>query len=143
MSHFIELSTKNFEDASKINGKDEFCFIIGDHKIFCHNFVASFISRKVTQLLLSDPTTNKFHIQIEFQDKKSKYEQNIIQFFTLLLKGKRIEINEETINEMKEELRKISESNKELEYYNTLIYSYLSLITEIDNEELKRQFYKL
>ncbi|KAK8860588.1 hypothetical protein M9Y10_012253 [Tritrichomonas musculus] len=100
----------------------------------------SFVS---LSLLLSDPTTNEFHIQIEFQDKRSKYEQNIIQFFTLLLKGKRIEINEETINEMKEELKKISESNKELEYYNTLIYSYLSLITEIDNEELKRQFYKL
>lgn len=47
MSFSFELSTKNFKEASRINGNDEFNFIIGEKRFSCHKFVAAFISPRV------------------------------------------------------------------------------------------------
>ena len=51
MSFPIKLSTKNFSEASKIVGNDEFCFIFANNNIYCHKFAAAFISKYVSQVL--------------------------------------------------------------------------------------------
>lgn len=143
MNHCIELSTKNFEEASKIYGQRDFCFIIGEHRIYCHPFVASFISRKVNRNLLSDPTMNTFNIHFCLNDTKFMYEEDIISFIQKLIKGQPIEINDEKIKQMKEEIQNISKSRNSKDYFNAMLSSYLVLINDLENEEIKQQFYSL
>lgn len=89
MSHIIKLSTKNFERASNLKGNEEFCFIVGKHQIYCHLFVAGFLSEKVSKMLISDPTTNKYFFKIASDQENSEYEQKITNFLQKLIKGEK------------------------------------------------------
>lgn len=140
MSKIINLSTKNFERASILKGKDEFYFAIGEQQIPCHLFVAGFLSQNVSRILISDPTINKFVIKFTSNRDKSEYETKIINLLQKLIKGEQFEISQEEIDKMNSEIENIYQLHNLKECSNTLIYHYLSLIEQLGNEELKQQF---
>lgn len=146
MSLSIELSIKNFSEASKINGSDEFCFVIGDRKVFCHKFVAAFLSHSISQMILSDPTTNSFIIDtrspfIKEGQKEDQFKQIIIDNLQNLIFGKPIEISDEEIQKFKEDLNNMSQSSKQFNFSAKKIYSLLLLNKNLNNNEIKQQLY--
>ncbi|KAK8840531.1 hypothetical protein M9Y10_030739 [Tritrichomonas musculus] len=142
----ISLSTRNFSQASKISGFDEFLFFIDNEEIHCHKFLAAFLSNTVSKILLSDPTENSIQIQIPEQifvssQQKMQCEQNIIINLKKLLQGETIEINDEEITTMNQQLNNISNSSDQQKYNGSNIISLIILAEALDNEELKQQIY--
>lgn len=119
MSFKIGLSTRNFKEATKTNGNDEFTFIIGDKQLQCHKFVASFLSPRITQNLLSDPTINSYTFRIykKGQSNSEEIQQNLHK----LILGEQIEITNEDLQQ--------SKSSK--------IYSIFEIINNLKNDELQ------
>ena len=136
----IELSTINFREASKIKGNDEFYFIIGGNKIYCHLLIAAFLSRKVLNNLLSDSTINSYEISSTKHHERNKYTDEQTNFLHELITNFKIELNEKQITKMQNELDELTIKSESKEYFNTLIYSYLFIIERLDNEELRKQF---
>ncbi|KAK8836763.1 hypothetical protein M9Y10_037284 [Tritrichomonas musculus] len=145
MNNFIELTTKNFSEASKTKGKDDFCISIGQQKVFCHSFVAAFLSSNISRRLISDPTLNAFNIEIKAQENKAQQEEKLSIFLKHLIKGERIEFQEADHITLTQDIEHISQlpitKQTPPDLYNTLIYSYITLIEELDNDELREQFY--
>ena len=101
MTNSIILSTKNFKEASKIDGNNEFTFIVGDKKVYCHKFVAAFLSHTISQMLLSDPTINSYDIEEiihnncdeMIEETRDEFESTVISFLEEITRGNFIEIN--------------------------------------------------
>ena len=145
MSNFIELTTKNFCEASKTKGKDEFCIAIGEQKVFCHSFVAAFLSSNISRRLISDPTLDTFNIEIKAQENKTQQEEKLSIFLQHLIQGEKIEFQEADHDILTQEIEHISQlpttTQTPPDLYNTLLFSYITLIEELDNDELREQFY--
>lgn len=147
----IYLSTKNFSEASKINGSDEFKFIIGSKALYCHKFLAAFLSHKIEQMIISDSTTSSFQFQIcpkviqdvisEDKQQSKKCEEIITRNLQKLLLGENIEITKEELQQLSE--IDISNSNKLKEFTSTTIYSILQIIEILDNDEICQKLYKI
>ncbi|KAK8864961.1 hypothetical protein M9Y10_010488 [Tritrichomonas musculus] len=140
MSFSFELSTKNFKEASKINGNDEFNFIIGEKRFSCHKFVAAFISPRVCKMLLSDPTIDELYIS---KDNAGKLhgERKIEYYIQSLIKGEQIYISPEDLKKMICEIDTSLKNDDESQLSKTTIYDLINLIEKLDNKELKQEFY--
>lgn len=146
MSLSIQLSIKNFSEASETNGNDEFFFSVGNQKVFCHKFVAAFLSHSISQTLISDPTTNSFDVNIQtpLNENSQNIEQiksTIINILQTLIKGHSIEITNEDIQKFKEDLSNISQSAKNINISSQKIFSLLLLNRNLKNDEIKQQLY--
>lgn len=145
MSLSIKLSTKNFAEASKITGNDEFYFIIGDDKISCHKFVAAFLSHTVSQILLSDPTVDSFQIDIGNQQNnegKKRREEKVQAILHRLIIGEDFEIPEEEIQEFISELDKVNKNSQISDLSNSNISSLLLLNQSLKNDEINDVIYR-
>lgn len=140
MSKIIELTTKNFKEASKINGKEEFCFIIGDHEIYCHSFVAAFISRTVLSFILTDPTINTFNFVKTTKHEEGKYVNELSQLLSQTITKGYFELEKTKIDQIIDEIETLQNSTK---YENTLLYSYLLFIEELNNDEIRQKFHSI
>lgn len=110
MNFSIELSTRNIAEASKIEGHDEFSFIIGKKEVKCHKFVASFLSHPISQNLLSDPTFSSISIKaLENIQKDSinELEENVSKTLEHLILGETVNITEEELQKFNEDLKEI------------------------------------
>lgn len=144
MSHPIELTTRNFAEASLINGKDEFSFVIGDEKVNCHKFVAAFLSHSVSQDLTSDPLLDTFNIETQCKENQTKQIQNQIkENLQKLIHGENIDITEEDLQKFSNDLTKITKNATISELSNSKISSLIILFQSLNNTELKDQLYKL
>lgn len=142
MSLSIELSTRNFKEVAKINGNKEFCFIIGEEKVFCHKFVAAFLSRPILQNLISDPTASSFSIDFKSNGRNSELEHELSENLKKLINGEKIEISSDEIQKFNTGLGKITKETQLSEISSTTISSLLILNESFNNDELNNELYK-
>ena len=144
MNLSITLSTRNFSEASKIDGKDEFHFIIGNQEVLCHKYVAAFLSHTISHSLLADPTFNSFNIELGINknaESKQQCYNYIKNSLEKLILGINIEITEEELQKFNEDLTKITKQSQLSDMTTTRIPSLLILFKSLNNEELKDQLY--
>jgi hypothetical protein len=62
----IKLSTKGLENAALL-GINDFALHVGSEKFECSRFEAAFLSPRITELLLQDPTIDEYEIDISIE----------------------------------------------------------------------------
>lgn len=145
MSIDIKLSTKNFAEASKIVGNNQFHFIIGDKEVLCHKFAASFLSQSITKILLSDPIIDTFIIDLGSNsnaEQKEQIESKIQTNLQKLIFGENIEITREELHNFISQLDNVSKNTKISELLPTNISALLLLNQSLKNDEISEQIYK-
>lgn len=73
METYILLSSNGLQNSSKLNLEQDFNFNVGTHQYKCSKVLASFISPKVSKLLLADFTITDFFI--DHPDKNKEFNQ--------------------------------------------------------------------
>jgi hypothetical protein len=66
----LTLSTKGLENPASLAIND-FVLRFGNEEVACSRFEASFLSPRITSLLLNDPTVNEYEIDIDVDDEAS------------------------------------------------------------------------
>jgi len=64
------LSSKGLSNLVLSHYENDFCFKVGEEKYFCSNFLAEFLSPKVSRIHRSDPTYNEMVLNVEDPNKR-------------------------------------------------------------------------
>lgn len=73
MSSYILLTANGLRNSAKLNIEPDFNFNVGKHQYKCSKTLASFISPKISNLLLNDITVSDFFI--DHPDKNNEFNQ--------------------------------------------------------------------
>jgi hypothetical protein len=69
----VSLSTKGFQNLPPNLYENDFTFIVGENRYHCPTFLASFLSPRICQLQMNDPTLQEF--SIETKDPTSIFDR--------------------------------------------------------------------